>query len=222
MSVKIAVVLHGCGAQDGTEIHEAVCTMLGFQQLGAKLTFFAPAGAQKRVVNHLTGAVTVESRSMIEESARIARGQVTPWTECRAKDFDAVVIPGGTGTAFNLCNFAEAGAKMQVDPYLQDLLRDFNQQRKPIGAICIAPVILARVFGELGVSLTIGNDAKVAAKMQEMGARHIDCPVDDCVVDTRHRLVTTPAYMLAENAAEVFKGVSRLCVETLKLCDSHE
>lgn len=214
---KIAVILHGCGVNDGTEIHEAVCTMLGLQRHGAELSYFAPDLPQARVVNHLTDEVVESERSMLQEAARIARGDIKVWTQCVADDFDGLVIPGGTGTAFNLCDFAMAGENMKVHDHLSKLLVDFQKKGKPIGAVCIAPVIVAKVFGEQGVKVTIGTDEGVASKVKAMGAVHVDCEVDDCVVDETLKIVTTPAYMLGKNAFEISKGIGKLADELLRL-----
>lgn len=213
----IAVILHGCGVNDGTEIHEAVCTMLGLQRHGAKLSYFSPDMPQKRVVNHLIDEEVSEQRSMLVEAARLARGDVKSWDQCRSSDFDGIVIPGGTGTAFNLCDFATAGEKMRVEPFLEKLLLSFHEQSKPIGAVCIAPVILAKVFGSKGARVTIGTDEGVAEKVTRMGAVHVNCAVDECIVDEAHKLVTTPAYMLGQNAHEIFKGISALADELIRM-----
>jgi len=215
--VKVGVLLHGCGAKDGSEIHEAVATLIGLQQVGAQVQCIAPDGDQARVIDHRSGEPLKERRSMLVEAARIARGQIKPLSAVKAADFDALIIPGGNGTAANLCDFAEKGAAMTVMPEVAQLLANLHEQRKPIGAICIAPVIIAKVFGAKGVQVTIGNDEAVAKQITAMGAKHMVCAVTDCVVDEDNLLVTTPAYMTANNICEVYEGITKLCREVVSL-----
>jgi enhancing lycopene biosynthesis protein 2 len=214
---RIAVILHGCGARDGSEIHESTLTMLALDLLGANFECFAPAEKQARVVDHLSGEECDETRWMHIEAARIARGKVKNISELRVTDFDALVIPGGSGTAANLCSYAKDGVRMKVHSELEKILRSFHQVKKPIGAICIAPVILAKVFGEYRPVLTIGDDSKTAGAMQEMGAKHQNCSVGSCVVDRQNLLVTTPAYMLAGSIKELWPGIQAFCQQILEL-----
>lgn len=214
---KVAVVLAGCGVYDGAEINEAVLALLSLEQQGATYQCFAPDIPQMHVINHLTGEpVAGESRNVLVEAARIARGNIKDLAEARAEDFDALLVPGGFGAAKNLCDFAVAGAQMQTQPDFLALAQAFHQAGKPIGLVCIAPVMAAAICGE-GVSCTIGNDADTAAAIDAMGARHLDCPVSEARVDTTHKLVTTPAYMLAGGVAEAYSGISDCVKEVLAL-----
>jgi enhancing lycopene biosynthesis protein 2 len=217
---RIAVILHGCGARDGSEVHEATLTLLALDLLGASVQCFAPTEEQAHVVDHLSGKECDETRWMHIEAARIARGKIKNISDLRESDFDGIVIPGGSGTAVNLCSFAHDGAKMKVNAKLEQILREFHKSGKPIGAICIAPVILAKVFGSVHPILTIGNDAKTAAAMQEMGAKHQSCDVESCVVDRQNLLVTTPAYMLAQSIRELWPGIQALCQQIVELAKS--
>jgi enhancing lycopene biosynthesis protein 2 len=214
---KVAVVLAGCGFYDGAEINEAVLTLLCLEQQGATYQCFAPNVQQMHVINHLTGQVAEgESRNVLEEAARIARGRIQDVREARVDEFDALLVPGGFGAAKNLSNFAVAGAAMVVQPDFLTLARAFHQKGKPIGLICIAPVMAAAICGE-GARCTIGNDADTAAAIEVMGAEHLTCPVSEARVDTARKLVTTPAYMLAGGVAEAYSGISACVKEVLAL-----
>jgi enhancing lycopene biosynthesis protein 2 len=217
MSKKVAVVLSGCGVYDGAEINEAVLTLLCLEQQGASYECFAPNIAQMHVINHLTGEpVAGESRNVLVEAARIARGNIRDITQAKAGDFDALLVPGGFGAAKNLSNFAVAGAAMDVQPDFLALARAFHGSGKPIGLICIAPVMSAAICGE-GARCTIGNDVDTAAAITAMGGAHLQCPVSEARVDVAHKLVTTPAYMLAGKVSEAYAGISACVKEVLAL-----
>ena len=208
---KVAVVLAGCGVYDGSEIHEAVLTLLALDQRGVSYQCFAPNIPQLHVVNHLTGQVAAgETRNVLVEAARIARGKVLDLAQADAAAFDALIVPGGFGAAKNLCDFAVAGSAMQVQADFLRFAQAMHQAGKPIGLICIAPAMAAKIFGA-GVECTIGNDAETAAAITAMGGKHIACPVEKAVVDQRNKLVTTPAYMLAQHIGEAAQGIDE-CV----------
>jgi enhancing lycopene biosynthesis protein 2 len=220
--MKIGIVLSGCGVQDGTEIHEAVLTMLHLDRSGAQIVCAAPDADQTQVVNHVSGQVCgADERNMLFESARIARGEIIALDQLNASDIDALILPGGLGAARNLCTFADDGAQCSVRPDVEQLILDMLQAGKPLGALCIAPVVLARVLGarDMPVELTIGNDPGVAGAIADMGARHVDCPVDRAVTDTQYRVVTSPAYMLASGIHEVYKSTGALVDAIMKLCE---
>jgi enhancing lycopene biosynthesis protein 2 len=211
---KVAVVLSGCGVYDGTEINEAVLTFLCLEQQGASYQCFAPDIEQMHVINHLTGEPAAgESRNVLVEAARIARGNVLDIKEASTDDFDALIAPGGFGAAKNLSDFAVAGSGMQVQADFLALAQAFHAAGKPIGLICIAPVMAAAICGE-GVRCTIGDDADVAQAINAMGAQHLQCPVSEAVVDKERKLVTTPAYMLAGKVSEAYGGIND-CVKEL-------
>lgn len=214
---KVAVVLAGCGVYDGAEINEAVLTLLSLEQQGASYQCFAPDIEQMHVINHLTGEpVAGESRNVLVEAARIARGNILDLSQARVDEFDALLVPGGFGAAKNLCNFAVAGAEMTVHPGFLELARAFHQAGKPIGLICIAPVMAAAICGE-GTRCTIGTDADTAAAIAAMGGEHLECPVSEARVDAERKMVTTPAYMLAGNVSEAYDGISQCVSEVLAL-----
>jgi enhancing lycopene biosynthesis protein 2 len=214
---KVAVVLAGCGVYDGAEINEAVLSLLCLEQQGASYQCFAPDIEQMHVINHLTGEPAEgESRNVLVEAARIARGNVQDIAQARAADFDALLVPGGFGAAKNLSNFAVAGAAMEVQPEFLALARAFHNSGKPIGLICIAPVMAAAICGE-GAQCTIGNDSEVASAINAMGGEHLQCPVSEARVDRERKLVTTPAYMLAGSVSEAYAGISACVKEVLAL-----
>ena len=213
---KVGVVLAGCGFLDGAEIHEAALTLLALDRAGADIICMAPKTDQMHVVDHGAGEpVEGASRNTFTESARIARGEIQDIAGVNAGDLDALVFPGGFGAAKNLCTFAVDGPACTVNDDVQRLIRDMHAAGNPQGFICIAPAIAAKVLGELGPVLTIGNDEGTADALGALGAQHIDCPVDDTVVDDELKIVSTPAYMLGPSIAHVAKGIDKLVDEVL-------
>jgi enhancing lycopene biosynthesis protein 2 len=219
MHKKVAVILSGCGVYDGAEIYESVITLLRLDQRGVDVQCFAPNIAQHHVVNHLTGEDMPETRNVLVEAARIARGAIQDIREANADDFDALIVPGGFGAAKNLSDFAVNGAELTVQPDVLALAQAFATAKKPVGLICIAPSMAAKIFGP-GVVCTIGNDADTAAALTQMGAEHQECAVDDIVEDPAHKLVTTPAYMLATSISEAASGINKLVDRVLELAAS--
>jgi enhancing lycopene biosynthesis protein 2 len=209
MKKRIGVVLSGCGVYDGSEIHEAVFTLLAIDRNGAEAVCMAP-NAGFPVVNHLTGEAAGETRNALVEGARIARGKIRDIAEVTAADIDALVFPGGFGAAKNLCNFAVKGAGAEVLPEVARLLKEVVAAKKPVGAICIAPALVAAALGrEYAPQLTIGTDAGTAAAIDQTGSRHVACPVTEFVVDEKNRIVSTPAYMLAGSISEAYEGIDK-------------
>ncbi len=214
---KIGVVLSGCGVFDGSEIHEAVLTLLAISQCGAEAVCMAP-NADFPETDHQKKQETGTSRNALVESARIARGDIRDMATVKATDLDAIIFPGGFGAAKNLCDFAMKGAEASVHPEVARVVKEMAQAKKPIGAICIAPVLIATVLGkDLKPTLTIGTDSGTAAELEKTGARHKDCPVDDIVIDMKNRIVSTPAYMLASNISEAHKGIEKCVREVIAL-----
>jgi len=209
MKKKIGVVLSGCGVRDGSEIHEAVLTLLAIDRNNAEAVCMAP-DIEVPETNHLTMQETGARRNVLVESARIARGNIRDIKDVRAADLDAVIFPGGFGAAKNLCNFAEKGAAASIQPEVARLLKEMAAANKPIGAICIAPVVIAATLGkEYAPQVTIGTDAGTAAAIAETGSLHLDCPVTEFVVDKKNKIVSTPAYMLAEHISEAAEGIEK-------------
>lgn len=218
MTKKVAVVLSGCGFKDGSEIHEATCTLLALAQQGAEYQCFAP-NRLSFAVNHLTMQPENEQRNILTEAARIARGKILALSALHGDDFDAVIFPGGFGAASQLSNFGDRGEKCEVDADVARVVAEFAKIKKPIGAICIAPATLAKALQLVAIKakLTIGNEAGVAQKIEALGHTHVNCSATDCVVDEAHKIVSTPAYMNAKNVAEVYTGVAKLVEQVLWL-----
>ena len=206
---KVGVILSGCGVYDGTEIHEAVLTLLALDRAGAEVQCVAPDLGQSKVVNHLYGNEVKETRNVLVESARIARGQILDLDDLDINDLDALIFPGGFGAALNLCDFGMRGAECEIYPGIEELLQKLIQAKKPIGVFCIAPVLLARAVNKLGlnVQLTIGNDPDTAAQLEMLNCTHIEAKASEIVVDKVNKIVSTPAYMLATSISEVAAGI---------------
>lgn len=219
---KVAVVLAGCGVYDGAEVNEAVLSLLCLEQRGASYQCYAPDMEQLHVINHLTGEPAEgEARNVLVEAARIARGNIRDLAELAVKDFDALLVPGGFGAAKNLCDFAVAGAAMSVQSQFLSVARGFATAGKPVGLICIAPVMATAIYGD-GVQCTIGNDTETAQAITAMGGEHLECPVGEARVDTQRKLVTTPAYMLAGGVAQAYGGIDSCVREVLALAGAGE
>lgn len=215
---KIGVLLSGCGVFDGAEIHEAVLTLLALSQRGADIVCCAP-NIPFDEIDHRTRRPTEAKRNVLTESARIARGEVCDVATVKAADLDGLIIPGGFGAAKNLSDFAAQGANCTVQPDVERLIGECVAAHKPVGAICIAPGMLARVLGQRGIhaKLTVGNDAGTAQAINATGCQHENHTVTEIAVDTEHKIVTTPAYMLGPGPKDVFEGIRKLVDQVLAL-----
>lgn len=214
---KIAVILSGCGVQDGSEIHEATLTLLHLSKNGASYKCAAPDAFQTRTMDHRAGAEMHEKRNMMVEAARIARGDIAQISKISPKEYDGVIFPGGFGAALNLCSFGKEGAAMKLNAEIEALIGAFHAAKKPIGAICIAPVVVAKALAKHRVMVTIGNDAGTASAITSWGAEHSNCSATEICFDTKNLVVTTPAYMLAKNIAEADAGIEKLVKKVLSL-----
>ncbi len=212
---KFAVVLSGCGVFDGSEIHEATLTMYSISKNGATYDVFAPDIEQHHVINHLNGNELDEKRNVMIEAARIARGAVKDLKELDPASYDALIFPGGFGVAKNLCTFAFDGPDCKINTEVEKVIKAMNEKGKPIGALCIAPVLLAKVFGS-NVELTIGQDKGTAEAVEAMGAVHKNTNHGEVVVDKKNKLYTTPCYMLDANIAQIGEGADNIVKEMLK------
>jgi enhancing lycopene biosynthesis protein 2 len=216
--MKVGVILSGCGHRDGAEIREAVLTLLALDRAGCEVRCFAPDIPQAHVFDHYHQRAAVgETRNVLVEAARIARGKIEDLRKARARDLDAVILPGGFGAALNLSTFATKGADAEVNADVATLLRDMHAAHKPIGAICIAPAVVAKALGFAHPRLTIGDDADTAKAIEACGAVHEACPVERFVVDRVNRIVTTPAYMYDAGLRGVAEGIDRCVAEVLAL-----
>lgn len=213
---NIAVLLSGAGVFDGAEVNEVVLTLLHLEKNDAQYQCFAPNIEQMHTINHVSGDIDTTPRNVLEESARIARGDVKALAELDVAEFDALILPGGFGVAKNFCNFAVAGANMDVNTDVLAVCKSFHDAHKPAGYMCIAPVLLPKVYGQ-GVRCTVGNDPEVVAAIETMGGVHVECAVDDIVTDDKFQLVTTPAYMLAQCVSEAEQGISKLVARVVSM-----
>lgn len=214
-SIKFAVVLSGCGVYDGSEIHEATLTLLAISKLNGEYEIFAPDMEQLDVVNHLTGEITNEKRNVLVESARIARGKIKSLVEFKAVDFDALIFPGGFGAAKNLSTYAIMNEQMTVLPEVEKAIIDTAKQNKPIGALCISPVILSKVLGN--ISLTIGNELSIAKLLENFGSKHVTTGHGEIAIDPVNKIVTTPCYMLESSIAQIYDGIENAVRAMIKM-----
>lgn len=217
MEKKFAVVLSGCGVYDGTEIGEAMMTLLALEEAGCRYQMFAPDKNQVRVMDHLKGEPVPETRNVLAESARIARGNVKSLDHYDPADFHGLVFPGGFGAATNLSSFAMKGADMEVDAQVASAVERTRKAGKVLAAMCIAPVL----FGKLlpGVKVTVGHDKATDEALVRMGADPVDVFGAEVVADSRYKVFTTPCYMLPDaTLATVAECCRRLVAEMLKAC----
>lgn len=214
--LNVAVIFSGCGYLDGAEINEAIVTLLSLEKRGVHYECFAPDIEQYHVINHLTGEQTTEKRNVLVESARIVRGKVKPVTECDSTKFDALIVPGGFGVAKNLSNFAFEGQNCKLQSDVLKVCQSFIG--KAVGYICIAPVLLPIIYRK-EIKLTIGNDENTNNVIKSLGGFPVICDVDNIVVDEENKIVTTPAYMLANNIYEAYQGIDKLVEKTLLLAE---
>ena len=210
--MNIGVLLSGSGVNDGSEIHESVIAMLALDRAGAEMLLMAPNIDQMHVINHYTGQEMDEFRNVLVESARIARGNIKDMAEVSGSDLDALIIPGGFGVAKNLSDYAMSGAECSINPDVYRLISEMILLKKPIGAICIAPTMMAKILAEQNQSatMTIGKDETTAKDIEVMGSTHKECLVEEIVIDEENNIVTTPAYMDAKNISEAAKGIEKL------------
>lgn len=212
---KFAVILSGNGVFDGAEIHEATMTLYSIMKNGGEYEIFAPDIKQHHVINHITGKEMNETRNVLIESARIARGNIKSLKEFNEGDFDAIVFPGGFGAAKNLCSFAFDNVDCTVNPEVEKVIKDMATASKPIGSLCISPVLISKVLGN--ITVTIGQDPGTAESIEKMGATHKNTGHGDVVVDEAHKIVTSPCYMLDANIVQIAEGADAVIKAIFKL-----
>jgi len=214
---KIGVLLSGCGVYDGTEIHESILTLLFIDQSNAEAVCFAPNISQVHVVNHLTQEEMSETRNVLIESARIARGQIRNIDEIDVTELDAVILPGGFGAVKNLSEFAFKGPQGKVNESVASFLKKMIEAGKPLGALCIAPVAVGMALKDRSPELTIGSEPEVIEALNALGVKHALCKVDEICVDSKNSIVTTPAYMLGPGIGDVAKGIQKLVEKVIEM-----
>lgn len=216
---KFAIVLSGCGVFDGAEIHEATLTMLAIKKLGADYQIFAPDIDQHHVINHYTGKEMKEKerRNVLVESARIARGDIKSLDEFNVNKFDALIFPGGFGAAKNLSSVAFKGAEAEVDEEVERAVKEMLVAKKPIGALCISPAVIAKIIGD--VRVTIGQEEDTAKTIEAMGATHVTTDHGDVVIDDDKLVFTTPCYMLEADITQIWDGAFNIVEAMLKFME---
>jgi enhancing lycopene biosynthesis protein 2 len=212
---KIAVILSGCGVFDGAEIHESVLTMLAIARAGASYQCYAPDKKQAHVINHLTGEEMPESRNVLTEAARIARGDIKPLNDLQAGEFDGIIFPGGFGAAKNLSTFAFEGPDCEVEPGVESVVKEAVDKGVPIGALCISPAMVVKILP--GADVTIGKDKGTADAIIKMGGTHHETDHGEVIIDEKYKLVTTPCYMLDATISQIADGAENVVNELLKL-----
>lgn len=217
MTKKVGVLLSGCGVFDGSEIHEAVITLLTLDRAGAEIVCMAPDIDQTQVINHITEKPVDEKRNVLVESARIARGNIKNLKDVKASDIDALIMPGGLGAANNLSDFAVKGPGGSVCPEVKRILQEMTTSGKPVGAICIAPATLAMALSDKKPEVTIGSDLNTAQALESTGAKHVECGVEMIHVDQNNKIVTTPAYMLGPGIKEIALGIEKLVNQIISM-----
>lgn len=217
---NIGVILSGCGVFDGSEIHEATLTLLFLDRAGVQIHIFAPDKPQKDVVDHFEKKPMDEKRNVLTEAARIVRGDIEPLSQINIETLDAIIFPGGFGAAKNLCNYAVSGPDCEIDHDVEILIKSAHEKGKPIGCICIAPVLVARALKGTGAKpkLTIGTDEETIKHLEELEAVAVPTLVNEVVVDENNKIVSTPAYMLARRISEVASGIEKLVERILGMC----
>jgi len=212
---KIAVVLAGNGVFDGAEIHEATLTLYAIVKQGSTYDIFAPNINQHHVINHITGEEMSEKRNVLIEAARVARGKISDLANFDPNSYDALIFPGGFGVAKNLCSFAFNGANCSINEDVEKAIKAMIKLSKPIAALCIAPVLLAKILS--GVELTIGKDASTKEAVIAMGANHKETNHGEVVIDKKFKIVTTPCYMLDANIEQIAEGANNAVKAILNL-----
>jgi enhancing lycopene biosynthesis protein 2 len=207
---NVAVILAGSGVNDGSEIHEATLTLYFLDEAGANVQIFAPDRPQHHVVNHLRDHESFgEKRNILTESARIARGNAKPLNELNMNAFDAIIFPGGFGAAKNLCSYALEGANFSVHEDIANIITQAHEAKKVLGFICIAPVMAAKLIP--GVCVTVGSASDTSKHIEQLGAMHQSCRVDEVVWDEEHRVASTPAYMVGTSIKDIGAGIKAMC-----------
>jgi enhancing lycopene biosynthesis protein 2 len=226
---KIAVLLSGCGVYDGSEIHEAVATLLAIDRAGHRYMCIAPDIEQLHVINHVTGEVTDEKRNVLIESARIARGEIQKLDAVTVADFDALILPGGFGAAKNWTTWAIDGPDGKINPQVKQLIVDCITAKKPIGALCMSPTTIAKALENTGiqVNLTVGSVhasspydiAAISQGMEKLGSKTVNQLANEITIDQHNKIVTSPCYMMKATIKEIFEGAEKVVTQVLAFCN---
>lgn len=220
--MKIGVLLSGNGVFDGSEIQEAVFTLLAIDELSGEAVCMAPDIDQHHVLNHLTGEEMPEKRNVLVESARIARGKISNLAEIKVEDLDALVLPGGFGAAKNLTKWAFSGPDGEILPDVKHLIIDMVSKGKPVCGLCMGPTVIAKALEGSGIhaELTIGTTEDpspyeikaISEGINKTGAHAIMKKVSEILVDQKNKIVTAPCYMMEASVSEIRKNI-RMAIE---------
>lgn len=223
--MKIGVLLSGCGVYDGVEIQEAVLTLLAIEEIGAKAVCIGLNQNQHHVINHLTGEEMPEKRNMLIEAARIARGEIQDITTVAPADLDALVIPGGFGSAKNFTSWAFDGPEGSIDSKVKLLIVNMVNVGKPIAALCVSPIVVAKAMegSSVKAKLTIGTDIAPSPYdikgfsngLESLGASTTMKMIDEIEIDKENKIITAPCYMMEASIVEVRKNI-RKAIETIR------
>lgn len=223
---RVAVILSGSGVFDGAEITESVATLVHLSRREAVVQCFAPDVGQLHAVNHLTGQEYPHNRNVLQESARIARGNIKALSEINVNNFDAIMFPGGFGAAKNLSNWANEGIKATLNEDVKNTILKAHEAKIPIGACCIAPTLLALALHNKNIKITVGNDnnnnnkwpySGTVQQLQALGVQHIITNINEICIDEKNKLVTAPAYMYEGKSHEIFDNIEKLIEQLLKM-----
>ena len=206
---KVAVILAGCGTMDGSEINETVTLLLALDQHNIEYQAFAPDAFQAEVYDHATGKHANERRNMMVEAARIVRGNILPMNKFNADDFDALFFPGGSGAAKNIFSYAYDGINFKVNKEVEKAIRVIHAQGKPIGAMCIAPLMVAKVIGNVNVTMGSGN-CRQAKELPMIGCKHTETTHGGVAIDKENKIYSTPCFMLDATLKDVYQGAWNL------------
>jgi enhancing lycopene biosynthesis protein 2 len=213
--IKFAIVLSGCGVYDGSEIHESVLSMLAIAKNGCSYETFAPDMPQMHVINHITGDEMEEARNVLTEAARIARGTIKPLNTFDPEAFDALLFPGGFGAAKNLSDYAMIGEGLTVDKVVAETIRQMHMLGKPIAALCVTPVLVAKVIE--GAKVTMGMGDVEGAHIESIGGHHEKASQGSVVIDKINKIVSAPCYMLNANITDIEKETQSVVKAVLEM-----
>lgn len=212
---KVAVILAGCGTMDGSEINETVTLLLALDQHNIEYQAFAPDEDQYEVWDHVKWQHTDEKRNMMAEAARIVRGKILPISQFNADYFDALFLPGGNGAAKNIFTYALDGINFKVNKDVEKAIRDIHAQGKPIGAMCIAPLMVAKVLGNVNVTMGSGQ-CQQAKELEMIGCKHTETTHGGVAIDKENKIFTTPCFMLNATLKDIYQGAWNLVEEMVK------
>lgn len=226
-NANVAVLLAGCGVYDGSEIHETVLTLLALVEAGASYQCIAPDKVQYHTINHLNGEIEPTNRNVLQEAARIARGDIQAIGKVNLNEFDALLIPGGFGAAKNLNQWAIAGPEGKIDPEVKALILHFVEAQKPVGAMCMGPTVVAQALAgtSFQAKLTVGSTeaaspydiAGISAGMAGLGVEVEMKLKTEITIDAKLKIVSSPCYMMEADILDVRTNTKQLVSAVLEM-----